>query len=633
MTAQAYKYLDQVDTPADLKKLTIDQLPLYCEELRDFIIREVSANPGHLGASLGTIELTVAIHYVYDTPNDKLVWDVGHQAYAHKIVTGRRERFHTNRKMGGLSGFPKMAESEYDAFGAGHSSTSISAALGLAIAGKAQGTKTVAVIGDGAMTGGLAFEGLNNAGADPDTDLLVVLNDNRISIDPNVGALKETLLEISTSRGYNRFKDSTWKVMDRVPRMRRMVQKMLNGAKSFFLHQSNLFESFNFRYFGPVDGNDVVSLVRALRDLKDIPGPKLLHTLTVKGKGYAPAEQSQTEWHAPGKFNPDTGEKTEPMPEGHLRYQDIFGHTLLQLARADEAAGEDRIVGITPAMPSGSSLNILMDEMPRRTFDVGIAEGHAVTFAAGLAAGGKIPFCTIYSSFMQRAVDNVIHDAALQKLDVVLCLDRAGLVGEDGATHHGAFDVALLRGIPDLVISAPMDGEELRNLMYTASLGGNGTFVIRYPRGGSFDRAILDRPMSKIEIGKGRILREPDGAKTVVLSWGGTGTDVITALEKLESDVAHYDMRFVKPLDTALLERIKERGYQNVVTIENGVVNGGAGSVVLEYFADNGLGNIQKFVRLGLPDRFVEHGTVAELKKLCGLDADSIARRIREIES
>lgn len=634
MTAKATKYLDQINSPADLRKLTLTELPEYCAELREFIIREVSANPGHLGASLGAVELAVALHYVYDTPNDKLVWDVGHQAYAHKIVTGRRGLFHTNRKLGGISGFPKMSESEYDAFGGGHSSTSISAALGLAkaIGGKA---KCVAVIGDGAMTGGLAFEGLNNAGAEPGNDILVVLNDNRISIDPNVGALKEALLEISTSRHYNRVKDSAWRALDSVPRLRRMVQKVLNGAKSFFLHQSNLFESFNFRYFGPVDGNDVIALVRAFRDLRGLPGPKILHTLTVKGKGYAPAEQDQTEWHAPGKFDPETGERfaaaSSSEPE-KLKFQDVFGHTLVELAGLDE-----RVVGITPAMPSGCSMNLLMERMPERAYDVGIAEGHAVTFAAGLAAGGKVPFCNIYSSFMQRAVDNIIHDAAIQELPVVLCLDRAGLVGEDGATHHGAFDLSLLRGIPNLTIAAPMDAAELRNMMFTASAGADGMWVIRYPRGGAFPAVeVLNTPFSRVEIGKGHILDEPENATVAVVSVGAIGLEARKAVAALMEEgiaVAHYDLRFAKPLDTALLDRIASRGYRAVVTVEDGVIAGGVGSAVLEYFSDHDLlaGKQIKVVRLGLPDRFVEHGSVQELRALCGIDAESIAERIKSL--
>ena len=649
MTAKATKYLDRIDSPADLRKLAVEELPAYCAELREFIVREVSTNPGHLGSSLGAVELAVAIHYVYDTPNDRLVWDVGHQAYAHKIITGRRDRFHTNRKLGGISGFPKMCESEYDAFGAGHSSTSISAALGLARAlqgeGGGTGAKCVAVIGDGAMSGGLAVEGLNNAGADPANDILVVLNDNRISIDPNVGALKEALLEICTSRHYNRFKNGTWQALKRLPRLRRVIQKVMGGAKSFFLHQSNLFESLNFRYFGPVDGHDVVSLVRALRDLRDLPGPKLLHALTVKGKGYGPAELDQTEWHAPGRFDPETGVRlgAASSAEGpvRLKFQEVFGHTLVELAERDE-----RIVGITPAMPTGCSMNLLMERMPERAYDVGIAEGHAVTFAAGLAAGGEVPFCNIYSSFMQRAVDNIIHDAALQRLPVVLCLDRAGLVGEDGATHHGAFDLSLLRGIPNLTIAAPMDAAELRAVMYTASrraageAQGRGMWVIRYPRGGAFEaEGLLEAPFEEVEVGRGRTLVEPpsDQARVAILSVGAIGAEACKAVEALAGEgiaVGHYDLRFVKPLDTELLERIAGRGYRYVLTVEDGVVAGGAGSAVLEYLSDRGfLADGLRVVRLGLPDRFVEHGTVQQLREQCGIDAASIVARVRGLVS
>ncbi|MDE5944488.1 MAG: 1-deoxy-D-xylulose-5-phosphate synthase [Rikenella sp.] len=644
MTAKATKYLDRIDSPADLRRLSADELAIYCAELREFIVREVSTNPGHLGSSLGAVELAVAIHYVYDTPKDRLVWDVGHQAYAHKIITGRRALFHTNRKLGGISGFPKMSESEYDAFGAGHSSTSISAALGLARAlqsGAGERPRCVAVIGDGAMTGGLAFEGLNNAGADPGNDILVVLNDNRISIDPNVGALKEALLEISTSRHYNRFKNGTWRALKRLPRLRRVIQKVMGGAKSFFLHQSNLFESLNFRYFGPVDGHDVAGLVRALRDLRDLPGPKLLHVLTVKGKGYAPAELDQTEWHAPGRFDPETGVRLGAASSaggtGKLKFQEIFGHTLVELAERDE-----RIVGITPAMPTGCSMNLLMERMPERTYDVGIAEGHAVTFAAGLAAGGKVPFCNIYSSFMQRAVDNIIHDAALQRLPVVLCLDRAGLVGEDGATHHGAFDLALLRGVPNLTIVAPMDAAELRNAMYTAAQAKEGMWVIRYPRGGAFRADVLKEPLACVETGRGRILTErsvAEGASAVaevaILSVGAIGAEAERAVETLAeegTEVGHYDLRFVKPLDTDLLDRIAERGYRYLITVEDGVIAGGAGSAVLEYCSDRGyLSDGLRVVRLGLPDRFVEHGAVEQLRSLCGIDAVAIAERVRNL--
>ncbi len=621
------KYLPHVNSPADLKQLPVKALPQYCAELREFIIREVSANPGHLGASIGAVELAVAIHYVYDTPGDKVVWDVGHQAYAHKIITGRRDSFHTNRKLGGISGFPRMAESPYDAFGTGHSSTSISAALGLSQALEGR-SKVVAVIGDGSMTGGLAFEGLNNAGADLGNDLLVILNDNNMSIDPNVGALKEKLLEISKSRRYNRFKESVWRSMRRIPRVRRTLKKFLDGAKSFFLNQSNLFESFNFRYFGPVDGNDVVALVEALKDIRQLPGPKLLHALTVKGKGYAPAERSQTEWHAPGYFNPDTGEKNDTAPTGRLKFQEVFGHTLLSLARQTP-----EIVGITPAMPSGSSLCIMMDEMPERAYDVGIAEGHAVTFAAALAAGGKLPFCCIYSSFMQRAVDNVIHDAALQRLPVVLCLDRAGLVGEDGATHHGAFDVALLRSVPDITIGAPLDASDLRHMMYTAAerfrRGECGTFVIRYPRGGSFPETVLEEPLGELGIGRGRWIGGNSEAPVAVLSLGTAGVQVAEALRtaSLENRVVHYDMRWAKPLDEDILHFVANR-YTHIVTVEDGVRAGGFGSAVLEFLADNGYQ--VPVTRLGLPDHFVEHGTVAELRAQCGLDAESIAGVLRK---
>lgn len=615
------KYLKNVNSVADLQALELSQLPAYCAELREFIISEVSANPGHLGASLGTVELAVALHYVYDAPHDSLVWDVGHQAYAHKIITGRRDLFHTNRKLGGISGFPKMSESEYDSFGGGHSSTSISAALGLAIAHPDR--KSVAIIGDGAMSGGLAFEGLNNAGASS-SDLLVVLNDNNISIDPNVGALKEALLEITTSRRYNNLKERTWNALGRFPRLRRILQKIGNGAKSFFLHQSNLFESFNFRYFGPVDGNDVLALVRTLRDLRQISGPKLLHILTVKGKGYAPAEQSQTEWHAPGKFNPSTGEK-EPA-DGHLRFQEIFGQTLLELARRDE-----RIVGITPAMTSGCSMNILMEALPAQAYDVGIAEGHAVTFAAALAAGGKIPFCNIYSSFMQRAVDNIIHDAAIQGLDLTLCLDRAGLVGEDGATHHGVFDIALLRSIPGVTIAAPADAAELRAMMLTASKGGCGVFVIRYPRGGCFTQRDMTPPVEQletIEIGRARLLSETPDAQIALLSLGAMapgGAEAVARAAKSGVAIDHYDLRFAKPLDESLLHDIAKR-YRRIVTLEDGVLAGGVGSAVLEFMADNGY-QVQ-VTRLGLPDRFVEHGTVAQLRGLCGLDVDSLTKTL-----
>lgn len=616
MKSNQTHFLYKINSPSDLKKLTLDELVVYCEELRGYIIEEVSKNPGHFGSSLGALELAVAIHYVYDTPRDGVVWDVGHQAYAHKIITGRRDLFPTNRKLGGISGFPKMAESEYDSFGAGHSSTSISAALGLAVAAGLDnsGRKSIAVIGDGAMTGGLAFEGLNNAGAQG-RDILVILNDNNCSIDPNVGALKEYFLDLTTSRKYNRFKNKIWNGLSFAPRFRRVLQKIEHGAKSFFLHSSNFFESMGFRYFGPADGNDIRGLVRILTDLKQIGGPKLLHLYTVKGKGFQIAEQNKTEWHAPGKFNPETGEKYPAS--GTLRYQDIFGYTLLDLAR-----GNEKLVGITPAMPSGSSLNIMMEAMPDRAFDVGIAEGHAVTFAAGLAAGGKLPFCNIYSSFSQRAVDNIIHDVALQRLEVVMCFDRAGIVGEDGATHHGVFDIALLRSVPNIIIAAPSSAVELRNIMYTASLGGYGAcFVIRYPRGGEFSEAVLDSEYQRVEIG--RFVKCLDGEGRAVLTLGdmwSVGDEVAR-----KSGAAHYDMRFAKPLDEVALCEIASR-YDEVVVIENGVRAGGVGSAVLEFLSECGYGGR---VRLfGIGDEFVEHGTVRELHDRVGLNADTILKTL-----
>lgn len=600
------KYLVKIDSPADLKLLSLDELKIYCRELRDFLIDELSKNPGHFGSSLGAVELAVAIHYVYDTPEDKLVWDVGHQAYAHKIITGRRDAFPTNRKLGGLSGFPKMSESEYDSFGAGHASTSISAALGMAVAArlKKSRSKAIAVIGDGSMTGGLAFEGLNNAGAEK-ADLLVILNDNNHSIDPNVGALKEYFLDLTTSRRYNRMKIHIWNLLGFSPRFRRFLQKIEHGAKSFFLHQSNVFESLGFRYFGPTDGNDVVSLVRALRDLREIGGAKLLHIYTTKGKGYEPAEQNHTEWHAPGKFDPNTGEKG--VAAQTLRYQDVFGYTILELARANE-----KIVGVTPAMPTGCSLNIMMEAMPERAFDVGIAEGHAVTFAAGMAAAGLMPFCNIYSSFSQRSIDNIIHDVALQGLEVVLCLDRAGLVGEDGATHHGVFDIALLRAVPNIIIAAPADAVELRNIMYTASLGGyKGCFVIRYPRGGAFPKDVLNHECSLVEIGRGRKIS--GGERVAILSLGDMFE--VAAQAAASCGGAHYDLRFAKPLDSALLDEVAAN-YGQVIVCENGVEAGGVGSAVLEYFARKGYKGDVRVVGIG--DEFVEQGSVSQLWEQVG---------------
>lgn len=626
MAAFEYKYLDQINSPDDLKKLQPDELKVYCAELRHFIIEQLASNPGHLGSSLGVIELTVALHYVLNTPNDKLVWDVGHQAYAHKIITGRRDSFCTNRKLGGLSGFPRMDESPYDAFGVGHSSTSISAALGIAVASALRGEKreVVAVIGDGAMTGGLAFEGLNNAGAS-NADLLVILNDNRMSIDLNVGALKEYLLSITTSKRYNQVKSHAWTHLEGVPKLRRALQKLGNAFKGGMLQQSNLFESFNFRYFGPVDGHNVEALVRVLSDLKHIPGPKLLHVLTVKGKGYQPAEEHQRTWHAPGLFNPETGERiVKAKPGEPPRYQDVFGETLLELARQD-----DRIVGITPAMPTGSSLNIMMEQMPDRCFDVGIAEGHAVTFSAGLAADGLVPFCNIYSSFMQRAYDNVIHDVALQGLHVVMCLDRAGLVGEDGATHHGVFDLAGLLPVPGLTIASPLNEVELRNLMFTATKT-SGPFVIRYPRGKG---VISDwkRPMELLPIGEGQELRE--GNEIALLSIGPVGNDAAWAAEQMVAEgvsVLHADLRFAKPLDEKLLHRIG-REFSQVVTVEDGVIEGGVGEAVLAFF--NAHGYSCRVTSLGIQDRFIPHGTVDQLKAMCGYDRQGILQTLRKVHS
>ena len=619
MAAFEYKYLDQINSPDDLKKLQPDELKVYCAELRHFIIEQLASNPGHLGSNLGVIELTVALHYVLNTPNDKLVWDVGHQAYAHKIITGRRDSFCTNRKLGGLSGFPRMDESPYDAFGVGHSSTSISAALGIAVASALRGEKreVVAVIGDGAMTGGLAFEGLNNAGAS-NADLLVILNDNRMSIDLNVGALKEYLLSITTSKRYNQVKSHAWTHLEGVPKLRRALQKLGNAFKGGMLQQSNLFESFNFRYFGPVDGHNVEALVRVLSDLKHIPGPKLLHVLTVKGKGYQPAEEHQRTWHAPGLFNPETGERiVKAKPGEPPRYQ-------LELARQD-----DRIVGITPAMPTGSSLNIMMEQMPDRCFDVGIAEGHAVTFSAGLAADGLVPFCNIYSSFMQRAYDNVIHDVALQGLHVVMCLDRAGLVGEDGATHHGVFDLAGLLPVPGLTIASPLNEVELRNLMFTA-MKTSGPFVIRYPRGKG---VISDwkRPMELLPIGEGQVLRE--GNEIALLSIGPVGNDAAWAAEQMVAEgvsVLHVDLRFAKPLDEKLLHRIG-REFSQVVTVEDGVIEGGVGEAVLAFFNTHGYSC--RVTSLGIQDRFIPHGTVDQLKAMCGYDRQGILQTLRKVHS
>ena len=620
--------LFRLSTPDDLRKLDPPELVRVSAELRQFIIDEVSNNPGHLGASLGVVELTVALHYVFNTPYDKIIWDVGHQAYGHKILTGRRDKFRTNRKYKGISGFPKMDESEYDAFGTGHSSTSISAALGMAVAARQKGEKRhiVAVIGDGAMTAGEAFEGLNNAGI-AKSDLLVILNDNKIAIDPNVGALKEYLLDITTSRTYNRFKDKLWNLLGKFgklgPDARTLAAQLEAGFKSTILDRSNLFEGMNFRYFGPIDGHDVMHLTEVLRDLKRIPGPKLLHCLTVKGKGFRQAEEHQTEFHAPGRFDKDTGEIIISAKEGTPpSYQEVFGQTILELARMNE-----KIVGITPAMPTGCSLCIMMKEMPERTFDVGIAEQHAVTFSAGLATQGLIPFCNIYSSFIQRAYDQVIHDVALQKLHVVFCLDRSGLVGADGATHHGFFDIAFMRTIPNMIVSAPMDAIEMRNIMYTAQLEKNNRpFSIRYPKGSSL---ITDwhKPFSEIEVGKARLLSEGDDI--AVLSIGHPGNTVAAVAAKLAAEsvfVTHWDMRFAAPLDKEVLHSVLKK-FRKIITVEDGILKGGFGSAVIEFMCDNGYS--AEIKRLGIPDYFVEQGTQEELYRECGFDAEGIERAIR----
>jgi 1-deoxy-D-xylulose-5-phosphate synthase len=622
--------LEHINSPADLKKLPLESLDTLCVEVRQFLLDVVSENPGHLGANLGAVELTVALHYVFNAPYDQIVFDVGHQAYTHKILTGRRDNFHTQRKLGGLSGFPNISESVYDAFGTGHSSTSISAALGLAKAARLQGETdrhVIAVIGDGSLTGGLAFEGLNNAGMERDANLLVIVNDNNMAIDPNVGAMNEYLLDITTSRTYNRFRKDMWEMLGRVrlqPDARRIIKKLETGMKSILMQQSNLFEALHFRYFGPVDGHDITRLVQVLNDLKDIQGPKVLHVVTKKGKGYRFAEENQTKWHAPGLFNKETGEILAPAINGPepLRYQDVFGLTLLELARKNE-----KIVAITPAMASGSSVTYMMKELPKRTFDVGIAEQHAVTFSAGLAARGMIPFCAIYSSFLQRAYDQIVHDVALQNLPVIFCLDRAGLVGDDGATHHGAFDLAYMRSVPNMIISAPMNEEELRNLMYTAQLRHNGPFSIRYPRG----KGVMiewETPMKELSIGKGRMISE--GEDVAILSIGHPGNFVQKAIETLRTQhmvPAHYDMRFLKPIDKELLHAVFHK-FKRIITVEDGVIAGGLGSAVLEFMADN---NYQaQVIRLGIPDEFIEHGTPAQLQHICGFDADSIVEKVKE---
>lgn len=634
MDFKAGQLLSKISIPEDLRReLTIAELPELSKELRDFIIDVVSVKGGHFGASLGVVELTVALHYVFNTPYDQVVWDVGHQAYGHKILTGRREIFDTNRKYKGISGFPKRSESEYDTFGVGHSSTSISAALGMAVGSRLQELKDrqhVAVIGDGAMTAGLAFEGLNHGGVE-DSNLLVVLNDNCMSIDPNVGALKEYLTDITTSPTYNKVKDEIWTLLGKVskfgPNAQAIVQKIEHGIKGAMLRQSNMFESLNFRYFGPIDGHDITHLVEVLKDLKEIPGPKILHILTVKGKGYELAEQDQTKWHAPGIFNKETGEiiKVTPKDPQPPKYQDVFGHTIVELAEKNK-----KIVGITPAMPSGSSLNIMMKAMPDRAFDVGIAEQHAVTFSAGLATTGIIPFCNIYSSFMQRAYDQVVHDVAIQKLNVVFCLDRAGIAGADGPTHHGAYDIAYMRCIPHMIISAPMNEEELRNLMYTAQADENGPFVIRYPRG----QGVMPEwktPMKKVKIGEGRKVKSGDDI--AILSIGHIGNYALKAAQMLEEEdksAAVYDMRFVKPIDEILLHEVFSK-FDKVITVEDGCIVGGMGSAVLEFMADNGYHAEVK--RLGMPDVVIEHGSQDQLYAECGYDAEAIMETAKKMLS
>lgn len=626
----SYKFLNEIDSPEDLRKLPVEDLPEVCRELREMIIDELSRNPGHFGSSLGVIELTVALHYTFSTPYDRIVWDVGHQAYAHKILTGRRDRFSTNRKLNGLAPFPTPSESEYDTFTCGHASNSISAALGMAVAAKLKNETNrhiVAVIGDGSMSGGLAFEGLNNASATPN-NLLIILNDNNMAIDRSVGGMKQYLLNLHTSEGYNRFRNVMSRQMSKwgflTDERRKAIIRFNNSVKSLLMQQQNIFEGMNIRYFGPIDGHDTVSMIKVLNEIKDMSGPKLLHIHTVKGKGYKPAEECATEWHAPGKFNKATGERIKPCAEGMPPlFQEVFGNTLLELAQSNK-----KIVGVTPAMPSGCSMNIMMKEMPNRVFDVGIAEGHAVTFSAGMAKDGLIPFCNIYSTFMQRAYDNVIHDVAIQKLNVVMCLDRAGLAGEDGATHHGIFDIAYMRIIPNLTIAAPMDEHELRKLMYTAQQPDMGPFVIRYPRG----RGMLTDwkcEFEAIPVGKGRLLKE--GKDMAVITLGPIGYKAQKAIERIESEtnlsIAHYDLRFVNPLDKEMLDSIG-KNFRKIITIEDGVLSGGAGSAVMEFMSDNGY-NVD-IKRLGIKNCFVQHGAVNELYKICGLDEESIYQFIKD---
>ncbi|MDP1621251.1 MAG: 1-deoxy-D-xylulose-5-phosphate synthase [Bacteroidales bacterium] len=623
MTPHLLPLLSKINFPSDLKKLKVDDLPSLCDEIRQFIIEVMSVNPGHLGASLGTVELAVALHYVYDTPFDKIIWDVGHQAYAHKILTGRKDRFETIRTYQGISGFPKMAESKYDAFGVGHSSTSISAALGMAVAAKLSGQtdrQHVAIIGDGAMTGGMAMEALNNAGVS-NANLMVILNDNQIAIDKNVGAIKDYLADIVTSRTYNKFRDKVWLMMGGGTKYgqnsRAIVKQLGNAVKTTLLKSGNLFEAFNFRYFGPVDGNDVIRMVKLLTDMNDIKGPKLLHIHTVKGKGFAKAEKDQTGYHAPGVFDRKTGTIKEDQCHGLApKYQTVFGRTIIELAETNP-----KIVGITPAMSTGCSLNLMMAKMPERVFDVGIAEQHAVTFSAGMAASGLIPFCNIYSTFMQRGYDQVIHDVALQKLNVVLCLDRGGLVGEDGATHHGAYDLAYLRCIPNLIVASPMNEAELRNMMFTAQLPDMGPFAIRYPKG----RGVMPNwktSMMPVEVGKGR--QVCDGKDAAIITLGHVGNYAVEACSELDKSgisAAHYDLRFLKPLDEALLHEVFEK-FNKIITVEDGSVMGGMGSAVLEFMADHGYAADVK--RLGIPDLFIGQGSVAELHHECGFDTEGI---------
>lgn len=630
MLIEPGKLLANINSPDDLKKLDQTQLVQLCDELRHFIIDNVSVYGGHFGASLGVVELTVALHYVFNTPKDQLVWDVGHQAYGHKILTGRRDSFHTNRVYKGISGFPKRKESEYDTFGVGHSSTSISAAVGMAVASRYKGDEEkqhVAIIGDGAMTGGLAFEGMNHAGVS-NSNVLIILNDNCMSIDPNVGALKDYLTDITTSHTYNKVKDEVWKLLGKIskfgPNAQEIVSKVENGIKSTLLSQSNLFESLNLRYFGPVDGHDVNHLVSVLDDLKDIKGPKILHCITTKGKGYDPAEKgNKTTWHAPGKFDKVTGEihkKAHDTPQPP-KYQDVFGHTLVELAEKN-----DKITGITPAMPSGSSMNIMMEAMPDRAFDVGIAEQHAVTFSAGLATQGLIPFCNIYSTFMQRAFDQVIHDVCIQDLPVNFCLDRAGFAGADGPTHHGAYDIAYMRCIPNMIIAAPMNEAELRNMMYTSQLPRKGqAFTIRYPRG----QGVMPEwrtPMEEMKIGTGRKIK--DGEDVAILTIGHIGNYAVEACEKLAKEglnPAHYDMRFVKPLDEKMLREVF-RKFTKVITVEDGCLMGGFGSAIIEFMVENNYSAQVK--RLGIPDAIIEHGEQIELHRECGFDPDGIAQAV-----